>query len=276
MAAIPQVLSTNRSQFPGAGPSNNILVKSGDINPLIRRVNSITTEDGVIDISGDISVDDLEVGDDATILGDIVLTGVFTQADTTDSTSKDTGAMILEGGLGVEKAIFNGTTINSGTSIAVGTSINVGTNQTFTKEVNHTVSATTTTTAATAGGNLTITAGIGATTGAGGNLPLAAGAGGNDAVGGVASLTGGAAGGGNRAGGISKVVGGAGAGSAAGGDAQVTAGAGGSTGAGGAVTITSGAGGSVSGASGDVTVGSAGGAPGTYSAGKFKITIYGV
>lgn len=43
----------------------------------------------------------------------------------TDSTTKDTGSIITEGGIGVEKAIFAGTTINAGTNItAAGTITN--------------------------------------------------------------------------------------------------------------------------------------------------------
>lgn len=149
---------------------------------------------------------------------------------------------------------FIGTT---GTNWTTDRAVVLLTNIVAAKEVNHTFTVSTTTTAATVGGNLTIAAGAGATTGAGGDLPLAAGAGGNDAVGGVASLTGGAAGGGNRAGGIGKTVGGAGAGSAAGGAVEVTGGVAGDTGTGGAVNITSGAGGSSSGPSGALTIKSA-------------------
>ncbi len=88
-------------------------------------------------------------------------TDVITTTDTTDSTSKDTGSIITEGGVGIEKSLFAGLTINSGTTMSVGTALNVGTDQTFTKEVNHTISISASTTAATAGGDLTITSGAG-------------------------------------------------------------------------------------------------------------------
>lgn len=54
------------------------------------------------------------------------------------------------------------------TSMAVGTSLTVGTDQTFAKEVNHTIAVADTTTAATVGGDLTLQAAGGATTGKGG------------------------------------------------------------------------------------------------------------
>lgn len=44
----------------------------------------------------------------------IVVTG------TTDSTTKDTGSIVTKGGIGAEKAIFAGTTINAGTRILTG------------------------------------------------------------------------------------------------------------------------------------------------------------
>lgn len=61
-------------------------------------------------------------------------------------------------------------------------------NQTFSKEVNHTLSVSTTTTAATAGGNLVLSSGIGATSGAGGVLSLEAGAGGATGTGGAIDI----------------------------------------------------------------------------------------
>ena len=70
-----------------------------------------------IDISlGDVIIDDLTVGDDATITGDLAVTGtsVFTGAvdvdSTTDTTSGTTGALKVAGGVGIEKALYVGTT----------------------------------------------------------------------------------------------------------------------------------------------------------------------
>lgn len=141
----------------------------------------------------------------------------------------------------------------------------------FSREVNHAISVQATTTAATAGGNLSYAAGAGNTTGAGGTASVTGGIGGNDAAGGLASVTGGAAGGGNRAGGVSKVVGGAGAGTGTGGAGEVTGGAGGATGAGGNINITTGAGGATSGTSGILTAKSAN-ETGTDSSGAVIMT----
>lgn len=55
------------------------------------------------------------------ISGTLSIADITTVTDTTDSTSKDTGSLILEGGLGVEKAVFIGTDINvGGTSTLIG------------------------------------------------------------------------------------------------------------------------------------------------------------
>lgn len=113
------------------------------------------------------------------------------------------------------------------------------------KEVDHVLSITTTTTAATAGGALTITAGQGATSGTGGALPLAAGAGGTTGTGGAGSLSGGAGGTTSGAGGVGSIVGGAGGtgGTGNGGVGKVVGGASGTgaTGTGGAAQVTGGA-----------------------------------
>lgn len=121
------------------------------------------------------------------------------------------------------------------------------------KETNQTINVITSTTATTAGGNLSIAAGAGATTGTGGTLALAGGAGGNDGVGGQATLTAGAAGGATRAGGAVAVTGGAGLTTGAGGQASIVGGAGGNDAVGGAVLATGGAAGGGDRAGGAVT-----------------------
>lgn len=154
--------------------------------------------------------------------------------------------------------IGNGTTI---TSVAVSgdasisntgvvtvtqaaTTFNLGTNMTMTKEVNHTVLVDNSTTADTAGGNLTIAAGGGIGTGNGGSANYASGDGANDAAAGTAS----------DSGDVSLIAGSAGTGNTGngggGGDASVTAAAGGQTtgaggtgGDGGALNLTAGDGG---------------------------------
>lgn len=133
-------------------------------------------------------------------------------------------------------------------------------NLTFTKEANRTIQVSDSTTAATAGGNLTIQAAAGNTSGLGGNLVLNAGAGGNAAAGGQVQITAGAAGGGNNNGGQAYLQGGTASGTGTGGTASLLGGSASATAGsiGGAVALTGGNGATGSGA----TAGGAGGAVG--------------
>jgi hypothetical protein len=101
------------------------------------------------------------------------------------------------------------------------------TNITLPKEGARTFSVAASTTAATAGGALSISAATGSTSGAGGAASLSGGVGGTSGAGGAASLIGGAAGTGsaNAVGGAANVTGGAGQGTSAGGAVVVTSGA---------------------------------------------------
>ncbi len=174
----------------------------------------------------------------------------------------------------------------------------ISTNIIFDKEVDHTISVATTTTAATVGGALAVTAGAGATSGIGGALAIAGGAGGTTGAGGAVTITSGAAtnvtsGTGAASGAVTITAGASatattgtgGAGAlvkmigAAGGVATGAAGIGG---AGSAVQVTSGAGGAASsatggvpGVAGTVTVssGAGGAAAGTGVAGGASANI---
>lgn len=147
--------------------------------------------------------------------------------------------------------LFDGA--SSAVDLSADRTVGIG-NISRTKEANYTDTVATSTTAATAGGNLAVSAGTGATTGAGGTYSGKGGIGGNDAVGGPAQIAGGAAGGGNRAGGAASLTGGLGAGTAAGGAASVAGGVGGSTGAGGAASLAGGAAGGAAAAGGAVSI----------------------
>lgn len=49
MANIKKIGSTDRAQVPGVGVLQNHMVKAGDFNPLVDRVNSLTANDGTLD-----------------------------------------------------------------------------------------------------------------------------------------------------------------------------------------------------------------------------------
>jgi hypothetical protein len=58
--------------------------------------------------------------------GILSIGGVITVSDTTDATTKDTGSIITEGGIGVEKAIYSGTSITATTYFYIGDSVTNG------------------------------------------------------------------------------------------------------------------------------------------------------
>lgn len=114
------------------------------------------------------------------------------------------GAKVLDiatTGLAVTGAISATTTVTATTGISLGTDL------TGLKEVNHTITVATTTTAATAGGNLTLLGATGATSGAGGDIIVTGGTGGATAasVGGAITVTTGVSGAGGGASGVLSV-----------------------------------------------------------------------
>jgi hypothetical protein len=123
----------------------------------------------------------------------------------------------------------------------------------FAKEAAHTVNVVTTTTAATAGGALTVAAGQGATSGTGGAISVAGGAGGSSGIGGAATLVGGAGGSSSGAGGAANLHGGAAtAGVTNGGAVDIQGGAKSSSGTDGAIAIGTSHGAVTIGASGTI------------------------
>lgn len=159
------------------------------------------------------------------------ITGTVTVSSTTASTTKDTGSIVTEGGVGVEKEIYAGLSINAGTYLtsgdgtvllpAIGPVADVDTGLyfpalntigvaiggvgeavitsgavTLSKEVTHVVTVATTTTAATVGGSLQVKGGTGATSGAGGAALVTGGAAGATAgaTGGAVTIAGGSEG----------------------------------------------------------------------------------
>ena len=127
---------------------------------------------------------------------------------------KNGGVVEREDGTDILSVSASGaTTTVTGTSVVTGAAaaFTVGTDLTLAKEVNHSINVTTTTTGATVGGNLSVAAGAGATTGAGGVANVLGGASGAGATGngGNSKVTGGAAASTNGNGGSVVLTGGA-------------------------------------------------------------------
>lgn len=143
---------------------------------------------------------------DAVFGGNLTVTGTFTQS----------GTIALNGNVTIGDAATDTLTLTA----------QVTTDLTFVKEVNHVVSVATSTTATAVGGNLSVTAGAGATSGNGGIASLTGGVAGVTGAGGVSRVVGGAGGATSGAGGAAQLTGGAGtAGNGNGGDVVVTGGA---------------------------------------------------
>lgn len=177
-----------------------------------------------------------------------------------------TGGTINGGSANAQIALAAGARMTfvgiSATDWKVAVAVQLGTNIVGAKEVDHNVSVTASSTAATPGGAVNITAGAGSTSGAGGAATVTAGAGGATGAGGAVTITSGAAtnatSGTGAASGVITIhtpasatattgTGGAGAAiSVTGSAGGVATGAAGIGGAGSATSITSGAGGAAS------------------------------
>lgn len=83
---------------------------------------SSSTITGAVKVSGGVGIAK-ELYVSTTTPFSVSATGVVTVTNATDSTTKDTGSVILEGGLGVEKAIFSGSTIDATTDFTVGNTV---------------------------------------------------------------------------------------------------------------------------------------------------------
>ena len=73
-----------------------------------------STFSGDVDINAGLDVDGL------TQLDETLISGISTVTNTTESTSKDTGALIVDGGVGIEKTLFIGAGASVGTALTVG------------------------------------------------------------------------------------------------------------------------------------------------------------
>ena len=79
-----------------------------EVGVTVAGVGQVIVADGVVKPVTD---NDIDLGTAALEFKNLYLQGVITQSATTDATTKDTGSIITEGGIGVEKAVFVGTTL---------------------------------------------------------------------------------------------------------------------------------------------------------------------
>lgn len=173
------------------------------VNPLdaVNKAQLDAIQEGTVDLAR------IEMSADGTAAAPVITrdgdtnTGIYFIAADNVGVSAG-GSLILDvrtTGVVVTGTLSATTAISSTTTLAAGTSFNVGTDQTFTKELDHTISVSTTTTAATVGGKITVKGATGATSGNGGAAELIGGTGGATAgsVGGAITVTSGVSGAGN-------------------------------------------------------------------------------
>lgn len=94
---------------------DNIIVRSGHLNPVIEAVNELLDGNANmdnLDLTGTLNVDGISTLGAATPTT-VSAAGAVAVANTTDSTTKDTGAIVTEGGIGVEKSIVAGVDITA-------------------------------------------------------------------------------------------------------------------------------------------------------------------
>lgn len=100
--------------------SANVTVSGAATANVLSVINNAT-------VGGNLSVTgNSALNGNATVGGTLGVTGAATVLDTTESTNKDTGSLVLEGGLGVEKSINAGLNLGVGGNAAVTGTVAVG------------------------------------------------------------------------------------------------------------------------------------------------------
>lgn len=115
MANINKIQSTNRAKVPGDGVLANAMVKAGDFNPLVDRVNSLTSSDGTLDqtltaitvttatiTNANITTETVATINEKTAGSGIAIGSAITQRNTLtalNSTGTITAAMLATGGI---------------------------------------------------------------------------------------------------------------------------------------------------------------------------------
>lgn len=240
MKEIGIELYSNAGTPTASGPVKGALVVDTTNGKLY--INTGTAASATWDSLGDISASEITLAEGNILVGNNSGVAVALDIGNTD------GGIAIGNGTTATIAALSGdvSMTNAGVVTVTGANaaFNVGTNLTLTKEVNHVIKVSATTTADTVGGSLDIESGAGDGTGAGGAFALTSGAGGNSTGGGTGGASGaltivtGAGGtedtGTGGAGGTMLIQGG---------DGGATSGAGGTGGAGASVGLIAGAGG---------------------------------
>jgi len=106
------------------GTGKNFKVQDGSNNDKFTIASNTgnTVIEGTLNVKGNTTLGDTAASDSVTINGSVLIT------NTTQSTSKDTGCLVLEGGLGVEKNVHIGGTLNVTSSSTFNGNINAGSN----------------------------------------------------------------------------------------------------------------------------------------------------
>ena len=94
---------------------------AGAVNAGSANVAGNTTVGGTLTVTGAIQVASATLSGNAQVGGTLAVAGAASVADTTQSVDKDTGALVLEGGLGVEKNLNAGGNVTALGSAGVGT-----------------------------------------------------------------------------------------------------------------------------------------------------------
>ena len=107
--------TTGAAKFAGGvGVAKNLFVGGGAEVTGVTTITGTLDANGALDVDGHTELDDVNVAGAATFAGAIDanstsdFNGVVTVSNTTQSSSKDTGAIIVEGGAGIEKNLFVG------------------------------------------------------------------------------------------------------------------------------------------------------------------------
>jgi enhancing lycopene biosynthesis protein 2 len=107
--------TTGAAKFAGGvGVAKNLFVGGGAQVTGVTTITGTLDANGALDVDGHTELDDVNVAGAATFAGAIDanstsdFNGVVTVSNTTQSSSKDTGAIIVEGGVGIEKNLFVG------------------------------------------------------------------------------------------------------------------------------------------------------------------------